>query len=74
MMTAVAIAVAIPATAATPPVGSFPDFQKTAPGEFTAYFSDYTGFPDVSISTDNAGAAIASGKSAFLGASTGFGK
>ena len=76
MMTAVAVAVAvaIPATAATPPVGSFPDFQKTAPGEFTAYFSDYTGFPDVSISTDNAGAAIASGKSAFLGASTGFGK
>ena len=40
LMTTVVVAVAIPSAAATPPVGSFPDLQKTAPGEFTAYFSD----------------------------------
>jgi len=61
-------------SAATPPVGSFPDLTRTAPGQFTASFSDYTGFPDATITTDNTGASIASGRSAFLGASTGFGK
>ena len=71
---ALAIVGAAPATAATAPVGVFPTWNTTGPGQFTGSFSAASGFPDVTVSTDDTGAAIAQGKSAFLGATTGFGK
>lgn len=62
------------ANAATPPIGSFPTFTKTAAGTFDAVFSSASAFPSAQVVTTDAGASTASGKSAFLGASTGFGQ
>ena len=62
------------AAAATPQIGSFPEWDKTAPGTFDAVFSTASAFPATHAVTTNAGASLASGKSAFPGARTGFGQ
>ncbi|MHC5796765.1 hypothetical protein ACVXZ4_11460 [Lacisediminihabitans sp. FW035] len=64
----------IPAVAATPPIGSFPVWTKAAAGTFDATFSAASAFPSAHVVTTDTGASIASGKSAFLGATTGFGQ
>ncbi|CAN5167875.1 hypothetical protein BH09ACT1_BH09ACT1_26190 [soil metagenome] len=62
------------AMAATAPIGAFPTWTKTAPGAFTGVFSAAAAFPSVSVTSSDTVSAIASGQSAFLGASTGFGQ
>jgi hypothetical protein len=62
------------ALAATPPIGTFPVWSSSAAGEFDAVFAAASGFPAAHVSTDNTGASVAAGKSAFLGATTGFGQ
>ena len=71
---AVPLSSATPAAAATPPVGVFPTWVKTGPGAFTGSFAAASGFPDVAVVTDDTGASVAAGRSAFLGPTTGFGQ
>jgi len=71
---AVPVSGAAPVAAATPPVGVFPTWVKTGPGAFTGSFAAASGFPDVTVVTDDTGATVAAGKSAFLGPTTGFGQ
>ena len=62
-----------PASAATPPVGSYATFAATAPGSFDVSFSANSAFPAAQVVTTDTAGVAASGKSAFLGESTGFG-
>ena len=71
---AVPLSSATPAAAATAPVGVFPTWVKTGPGAFTGTFAAASGFPDVTVVTDDRGASVAAGRSAFLGPTTGFGQ
>ena len=64
---------AAPASAATAPVGSYATFTAVAPGSFDATFSANSAFPTAPVVSTDAGVAAASGRTAFLGDSTGFG-
>lgn len=70
------------AAIAVPPgtIGTFPTFglmPSATPGlrfDGTVDFADSAGFPATTLTTDATSASTASGQSAFLGASTGFGQ
>jgi hypothetical protein len=67
--------VADSASAATPPVGSFPVWAQTSSSTFSGRFSTAAGGGTVAVTTTGLNARVAeSGTASFLGASTGFGQ
>jgi LPXTG-motif cell wall-anchored protein len=69
------LAASEPATAATPPVGSFPVWTQTSPTAFSGQFSAAAGGGAIGVTTTASNARVAeTGTASFLGAQTGFGQ